>query len=282
MDAKRSLHAALADLDRLIATRPELADAGRKLGPMLRAAFAEPGRGSPAVDADSEHGRSLLAGVVEGWNQGVPAARVLELSLDAETFRPRLLAIDACTNSPREGVGLRASLESDPGRSVAWALTLLTEGVERLGSVLGDAGLDQVYTSSVVRLALLGELGDWSVGLLNAFVDAPWPHGDCPICGVAPTLAEARGLEQRRFLRCGWCAAGWPAARGTCPSCGESDARSLRHLTAEEDHDRYRLSICEACGGRLKIVNTLTPLSPPGLVVADLATVHLDFLEAHE
>jgi hypothetical protein len=50
----------------------------------------------------------------------------------------------------------------------------------------------------------------------------------------------------------------------------------------EGEQDRFRLAICQRCGFRLKIVATLTPLSPPSLLVAELAAIHLDFIDPIE
>ncbi len=46
----------------------------------------------------------------------------------------------------------------------------------------------------------------------------------------------------------------------------------------EGEQERYRLSQCDGCGFRLKVVATLAPLSPPGLLLAELVTVHLDLI----
>jgi hypothetical protein len=43
---------------------------------------------------------------------------------------------------------------------------------------------------------------------------------------------------------------------------------------------RYRLSICETCQGRLKVVSTIAPLSPPGMLVTELAMLHLELAES--
>jgi len=45
-----------------------------------------------------------------------------------------------------------------------------------------------------------------------------WEHGHCPLCGDWPTLAELRGLERERHLRCGRCGSDW-RSDARCPSC---------------------------------------------------------------
>ena len=86
-------------------------------------------------------------------------------------------------------------------------------------------------------------------------------------------------MEGLRFLRCGTCAADWPGRRLGCVACGEEDWRAVRTLSVEGEESRSRLIACESCGFRLKVVPTLAPLSAPGLVVADLATLHFDLID---
>ena len=89
-------------------------------------------------------------------------------------------------------------------------------------------------------------------------------------------MAESRGLEQRRRLRCGLCAADWEGERLRCPFCNETDHRKLSFVAVEGEQDRFRIALCDSCGGTLKVVATLAPISAPGLLVAELATTHLD------
>ena len=79
--------------------------------------------------------------------------------------------------------------------------------------------------------------------------------------------------------RCGCCAADWPVTRLACPFCGEADADRLLRRFAAGDADRYQRVDCATCGRVLKVVATLNPLSAPGLLVAELSTVHLDLLD---
>jgi hypothetical protein len=274
---------ALAELDRLVAARPELKSLRPPVACLLRAAFQEPGSVTPALLPDEDETAFLLDRIREGWTEGVPAVRVVSPSIESEVLSRRVRGIDACAGTVvLEARPFQAALQRDPAAIIAWASMLLVEGVEALAVTLEAAEVEASYAVSALRLGLLGEVGDWSGRITSHLAEASWPRGLCPVCGAAPALAEARGLEQRRFLRCGFCAAGWPAARGRCPSCGQSDPKLLRYLLAEQDCDRYRLVLCDACGGRLKVIATLSPLSPPGLVVAELATLHLDLIREQD
>jgi hypothetical protein len=53
----------------------------------------------------------------------------------------------------------------------------------------------------------------------------------------------------------------------------------LRALFAEEDQERCRLVLCDGCGGRLKVITSLAPLSHPGLILAQFTMLYLDFVD---
>jgi FdhE protein len=108
----------------------------------------------------------------------------------------------------------------------------------------------------------------------------PWHRGYCPTCGSWPLLGEARGLEQDRFLRCGWCASAWPIDRLHCPFCGNRDHHTLGYLHVEGEEDRHRAGTCDLCHGYVKWVSTIFALSEPQMLVADVATIHLDLAAA--
>jgi len=156
---------------------------------------------------------------------------------------------------------------------------VLNQGEQSIVPSLQQFDVEPNYALSTLRLSLLGELGDWSNRATAKHCESSWPHGDCPVCGASPALAESRGLEQRRFLRCDRCGAGWPSSRLRCPFCGENDHHALRTLFAEEDQGRCRLVLCDGCGGRLKVITSLAPLSHPGLVLAQFTMLYLDFVD---
>lgn len=51
-----------------------------------------------------------------------------------------------------------------------------------------------------------------------------------------------------------------------------------RTLFVEGEANARRLIHCERCGIRLEVVSTLKPLSPSAIAVAELESIHLDFL----
>jgi hypothetical protein len=281
--ATPEVESALADLARLAAARPELAEPGEMLSRIIRAAFSAPGSPEPALRAGQVETEFLIERIREGWSEGEPAVRVVAPALDQGRLVERAEAIVRCA---REGFAPSAALGDliarQPEHVARLATGLLMKGDVALEQSMGKLGLEPTYPSSVLRLVLLGELGEWSARICTHLGETSWPRGDCPVCGARPALGESRGLEQRRFLRCDRCGADWPGYRLRCPFCALGDHQSLRFVHVEGEQERFRLALCEGCGGRLKSMATLSPLTPPGLLVAQLAMVHLDLIDPDE
>jgi FdhE protein len=103
-----------------------------------------------------------------------------------------------------------------------------------------------------------------------------WTHGYCPLCGAWPALAEARGLEGSRQLRCGRCGGDWRFDWLRCPYCGNAEHTALGALVSEAAGDMRKVETCHACRGYLKTVTTLTARAPTDVVIEDAATVPYD------
>jgi len=107
-------------------------------------------------------------------------------------------------------------------------------------------------------------------------VPPDWPHGYCPICGRRPGLAEVRGLEGARYLRCAACGSAWRIEWLRCPFCGERDHDKLGSLISTESFERHTIDLCDGCRRYVKTVTTLTPIRPEEVLLHDLATIVLD------
>jgi FdhE protein len=125
----------------------------------------------------------------------------------------------------------------------------------------------------VATLPLLLAAGRAAAPLLTG---QTWSAGVCPVCAAWPALAEARGLERRRGLRCGRCGAGWDMADGRCAFCGETDHRQLGYLAPEAEREARRVATCDTCRGYLKTFTVLAPLPPAEIGLRDLSTLELD------
>jgi len=101
-------------------------------------------------------------------------------------------------------------------------------------------------------------------------------EGYCPICGAWPTLAEVRGIERSRYLRCGRCGSAWQAACLSCPYCGMTDHAQLASLVPEKGGTAGVIEACKRCLGYVKTLATLQGSAPAQVLIDDLATVALD------
>jgi hypothetical protein len=278
-----SVRTAIDELDRWKPLSQDLEPLREQVRALVLAAFSTPGSASPTLQSDDEKTSFLLERIHEGWASGVPAVRVVAPAFDEKVLLHRVRSIDGCTDPSLEpALEFRAKLKSDPARVLRWVDEILAGGEESCALAIESAGLGATYALSVLRLSLLGELGEWSGRMTAGLAESEWPRGDCPVCGSFPALAEMRGLEQRRFLRCSLCGAGWPGSRLQCAFCNCADHDRLHVLSVEEDQGRCRAVACDVCGGRLKVATTLVPLSAPGLVVAELGMMHLGFISWSE
>jgi FdhE protein len=107
---------------------------------------------------------------------------------------------------------------------------------------------------------------------------AGWDRGECPVCAAWPTLAEARGLERERRLRCGRCGSDWWIEWLRCPYCGARDHTALGALAPEATRETRKLETCARCHAYVKTLTTLVPIPPADLMLEDLATVDLDIV----
>jgi FdhE protein len=266
---------ARAELDRLCRQRPTLSAPAALLHELLPDLVPEE-RPPPAPPLTAEHARTKRAG-------GVPLLRGESVSLDTGILRRRWLRV--CAALARHG-------EPERARRLAAAVRRGSLGLDELVRAVLAGRPDEVYawadalsldpglTATVLRLTLLPQLAAVHAVLAPLVQGLPWGRGSCPTCGSWPLLAEYRGLEQLRILRCGLCAAEWEVPRLLCPFCGNRDHRQLGYFSAEGEEGRYRAATCDACRGYVKAVATLGPLDVPGLLVADLATLHLDLAAA--
>jgi FdhE protein len=140
--------------------------------------------------------------------------------------------------------------------------------------------LDGELAATLLRFALFPHLTALAAQLTPLREGSAWEHGYCPTCGSWPLLGEFRGLDQSRFLRCGLCADGWEVPHLLCPYCGCRDHARLGFLHVEGEDLKWRAATCDECHGYVKMVSTLSALPPLAVLVADVATLHLDLAAA--
>ena len=137
--------------------------------------------------------------------------------------------------------------------------------------------VDPAALDSLAHMAALPLLQACSQQL-QSLLPHHWPEGYCPICAAWPMLAERRGLDRSRRLRCGRCAADWEVEWLYCIYCGERDHRQLGSFAPDESGELLKVETCETCHGYLKSVASLQGLPPLELLLQDLETVELDLV----
>jgi FdhE protein len=114
--------------------------------------------------------------------------------------------------------------------------------------------------------------------LLESRVPPYWHYGYCPICAAWPIVAERRGLDRSRRLRCGRCAAEWEVPWLYCIYCGERDHARLGSLEPDDRREMLKVETCASCQGYLKSIATLQGFPAFELLLQDLETVEFDLV----
>jgi len=280
---------AILQLARLKKQRPALEGPADFFSDVLPQLFERECRDRPP-SMTSENARAKLA-------SGVPLLRGESVALDEEAVRRRWLWIAAAMERHQDasvGKALANVIHQNKWDLQEIVTAILVGSSDALRARFDMLGLDPELVGTVIRFSLFPSLANVHGQLMSllalregeagtrAYPAEPpgWERGYCPTCGSWPLLGEFRGLEQNRFFRCGFCAASWKVPRLHCPFCENRDHRSLGYLSLEGDETRYRINTCESCRGYVKMLSTLMPLSAPELLVADVATIHLDLAAA--
>jgi FdhE protein len=218
---------------------------------------------------------------------GLPLLRGEPVTVDPKAFLRRWLQTSAAVEQhrdPQAGKALANVIHHnrwDPKEIIAAVLDGSPRTVHERAEELG---LDAELAGTAIRLSLFPSLANLQVQLTSLLQGegkpSLWERGYCPICGSWPLLGEFRGLEQIRYLRCGFCAADWKVPHLLCPFCRNRDHRSLGYLNVEKDETKFRINTCDSCRSYVKMLSTLMPLSGPQLLAADVATMHLDLAAA--
>jgi FdhE protein len=267
--------AAQVELDRLSWERPMLAEPAAVLRELLPNLVPET---TASVNPPLSRQQAQIRRA-----DGVPLLRGEAVALDMRSVRRRWLRIFAVLGRHQDETlarRLATAVRSGSLNLNELCHQVLAGTPDQVHARAEALGLDPRLTATVLRLTLLPDLARLHTALAPLVELIPWTRGYCPTCGSWPLLGEYRGLEQRRVLRCGLCAAEWEVPRLFCPFCANRDHRLLNYLTVVGEETRYRVSTCDACHGYVKMVTTLGPLSLSELLVADVATLHLDLAAA--
>lgn len=249
----------LAELER---QRPEWQTWLTLLGETERA-LRDPGWHAPLNDREFE-------GVLAVTSDRAPLLHGMTLAIDADRVEALVRRL-ASKASP--GESYRPS-SVDATRLVVAALR---QDLEAIGALASAAGIDRGVLTSIAHLAAFPLLQSCGRELENR-IPRSWKHGYCPICAAWPILAERRGLDRTRRLRCGRCGGEWQVQWLCCIYCGEREHEHLASLVPDEQGERLNVETCSSCRGYLKSVATLQRIPPFELLLQDLETVELDLV----
>ena len=210
---------------------------------------------------------------------GVTSAPLLQrtaLRLDGAEARDliaRLAEQASALENGRSLSGYRPSSEE----SVELIGAAVRQDRNAIGALAMVSGIDSGALGSVAHLAALPLLRVYGRELQDE-IPQHWPHGYCPICAAWPVLAERRGLDRSRRLRCGRCASQWEIEWLTCVYCGERDHQRLGSLVSEDGDETLKVETCASCMGYLKSMASLQAIPDFELLLRDLETVELDLI----
>lgn len=217
----------------------------------------------------------------------LPAALDPGRAADAPALAGSVLAVDP-TLVRRWGQRLFEQGATGENRSAA-ALGAAARRLDHLAFLEAAVDMDLARVDalaadiSVDSGPLRGLIGLLAMPLLQACgrqlgdqIPNPWSAGYCPVCGAWPALAEERGLELQKRLRCVRCGGDWRTEWQRCPFCGVTDHRRLGALVSESQGETRKAETCEGCHGYVKAVATLQPWPAETVAIEDVATVDLD------
>jgi FdhE protein len=155
----------------------------------------------------------------------------------------------------------------------------ITQDDQLISLLANQAGVDPAPLEALAQIVAAPALRACA-RQVAADVPADWDEGYCPICGAWAAIVEQRGLERTRRLRCGRCGGDWMGIDLRCPFCKTIDHNNLASLVPEAGLGAQKVETCRDCHGYIKLGTALRRWSPDEVVLADLATVELDFVAA--
>lgn len=221
------------------------------------------------------------------WSGAVPALGVrsatapllahASLSLKASAIR-RMLERLIRTASRGDGTGKMRGVQRvlDTGVEV---LPLFAASVcqdsRHIAGVADASGVDGDAWRAVVSLLPVPFLRACRDRWANSSPTG-WTEGYCPVCASWPAFAEVRGIERRRYFRCGRCGGQWQARVLNCPYCGMCDHDEFVSLVPENGASRAVVDACRRCLAYVKTFTRLQGCAPDAVMLEDLASVDLD------
>lgn len=262
------------------ATRQRLASLAQtdpNLAPLIRLELVLLQAASDSTWAEAAQGLDP-ATARQRWADGMPALRRATLAVDPERVRTLLgKLVDTLRPTGNPAVEpLRAALGQRRLDLLACLEATIRQQPGRLAELAEAAAVEPALLATLMPLAARPLLQACARALADELAEANWAAGCCPVCAGWPGLAELRGLERLRRLRCLACAGDWGFPQLGCPYCGEDDYRQFGRLMPEEHGEARFVAVCERCHGYVKTMTTFGAIPAVGLAAEDLVTVALD------
>jgi FdhE protein len=171
--------------------------------------------------------------------------------------------------------GLKKILADSKSKAGQLFTASLKQDSQTLRLLCKDHGVDPHVARLLLRIALRPSLKKTALKTAEEFDLTKWPHGHCPVCGSAPTLARIGGEGEGRTLFCSLCETSWAYPRLRCPFC-ENDRQEDLHYVYSENEVGIRMDICNRCKGNLKTFDSHYPSEVIIPALDNLVTSHLD------
>lgn len=210
-------------------------------------------------------------------DQPLLTGAVILLASSIATRILRRLMLLAGEQDPENGDAFRAASEAAALDAPMLLQAAINQDADALAAAAATLGIEEAALATVAQLAALPLLRACH-DALAADISPAWGQGYCPLCGAWPVMAELRGADQTRCLRCGRCGADWTMPDLWCPFCGESDPALLGALFPAGEAQAIRIELCLACRGYIKAVPTARPWQPADVPLADIASVEWDLI----
>jgi FdhE protein len=206
-----------------------------------------------------------------GTRMPLLAGTTVRVPIDAAAAFLRKLAATASRYEGPSASLVRAGERLDVLAVFEAGLSQAGKGIDRIAGGEGDPETLESL-AALLPVPFLLACND----RLASMVSEGWSEGYCPVCGAWPALAEIRGIERSRFLRCGRCGAAWHSHTLSCPFCSNNNHDRLVSLVPEGPGAPRSVEACCDCTGYVKAFTRLQGCRPAEVILEDLESVELD------
>ena len=215
---------------------------------------------------------------VQAQDSAVPLLAGATLALQTSSVRRLFERLIRIASRPPQASAkmstLKAALHADIEMVPLFAASLC-QGSDRIREIAAVSGADGEVFQAVAALLPVPFLHACNRAWSSSISES-WVEGYCPVCGSSPAFAEVRGIERKRYFRCGRCGGEWHARALYCPYCDMTDHDELVQLVPEKGGSSAVIDACQRCLGYVKTFTRLQGCPPGAVMLEDLASVDLD------